>query len=163
MVKSQGKQDIEVKVTKIEVEGLSDEKYPIQNKRHTYEFFRTISHLRPRSNLFRSVFRIRSLASMAIHEYFQKNGYIYVNTPIITSSDGEGAGEMFKITTLKNEEIVNEAGKLVKQNKKQEEIDIELMKKDFFGKDAFLSVTGQLNGECFAHAFRENIYIWTYI
>ena len=93
---------------------------------------------------------------MAIHEYFQKNGYIYVNTPIITSSDGEGAGEMFKITTLKNEEIVNEAGKLVKQN-------IELMKKDFFGKDAFLSVTGQLNGECFAHAFRKNIYIWTYI
>ena len=100
---------------------------------------------------------------MAIHEYFQKNGYVYVNTPIITSSDGEGAGEMFKITTLKNEEIVSETEKLSKENKKQEEINSELMKKDFFGKEAFLSVTGQLNGECFAHAFRKNIYIWTYI
>ena len=97
---------------------------------------------------------------MAIHEYFQKNGYVYVNTPIITSSDGEGAGE---ITNLNNEEIVSWTEKLAKKEMRQKEIDSELMKKDFFGKDAFLSVTGQLNGECFAHAFRKNIYIWTYI
>lgn len=133
-------QDVEILAEEINVEYACDEKYPLQNKRHSFEFLRTIAHLRPRTNTFRAVYKIRSLAAIAIHEYFSKNGYSYVHTPIITSSDAEGAGEMFRVTTLDNDNLpLTEDGKVDN-------------KKDFFGKDAYLSVSGQLNGEALALA-----------
>ena len=134
-------QPFEIQAARIEVAGESAPDYPLQKKRATVEFLRTQQHLRPRTNLFRAVFRIRSVAAAAIHEFFQSRGFVYVNTPIITTSDCEGAGEMFHVTTL---DIANpprtEAG----------EVDYS---KDFFGKPASLTVSGQLNAENFAMAF----------
>lgn len=138
-------QDFEIQATDIVLEGDCSEDYPLQPKRHTREFLREIGYLRPRVNLFQAVFRIRSLASFAIHKYFQERGFVYVHTPLITANDGEGAGEMFKLTTLDLQNIlVNEKG----------EVDY---KNDFFGKKVGLTVTGQLEGEAFALAFK-NIY-----
>ena len=139
LVKSSGNQDIEVKANKITILGECPEDYPIQPKRHTKEFLREQAYLRPRTNMFQAVFRIRSLAAQAIHKYFGDNGYVYVNTPIITSSDCEGAGEMFQVTTLDLDRIAKN-GKV--------EYD-----KDFFGKKAGLTVSGQLEGETYAMAF----------
>lgn len=144
VVKSENpKQEIEVLASNIELEAMSDEDYPLQNKRHTQEYLRTIAHLRPRANTYRAVFRVRSLVAMAIHEYFQKHGYIYVHTPIITSSDAEGAGEMFTVT---NFDLAN----VPMKESNEKEVDF---KQDFFGKNAHLTVSGQLNVETFAHAF----------
>ncbi|NLZ36254.1 MAG: asparagine--tRNA ligase [Clostridiales bacterium] len=135
------KQPYELKATDVTVEGASDPEYPIQNKRHTREYLRSLAHLRPRTNTFNAVFRVRSAAAFAIHEFFNKRGYIYVHTPIITTSDCEGAGEMFRVTTLD----VNDPPRL-----ESGEID---WSQDFFGAEAFLTVSGQLNGEAFAQAF----------
>ena len=134
-------QPFELSATSIEVEGVSAPDYPLQKKRATVEFLRTQQHLRPRTNLFRAVFRIRSVAAAAIHRFFQEQGFVYVNTPIITTSDCEGAGEMFRVTTLdpKNPPLT-ESG----------EVD---WSQDFFGKHASLTVSGQLNAENFAMAF----------
>lgn len=143
-VKSLGKgQDYEIVVSKIKLEGDCPEDYPLQPKKHTREFLREIAYLRPRANLFQAVFRIRSLAAMAIHTYFQERGYVYLHAPLITGSDCEGAGEMFQVTTLDLNKIPkNENG----------EIDY---KKDFFGKPSSLTVSGQLQGEIFAMAFKK--------
>lgn len=130
-------QDYEVAIKKVTLLGDCPDDYPLQPKPHTKEFFRTIGYLRPRANLFQAVFRIRSLASMAIHEYFQSRGYIYLHAPLITGSDCEGAGEMFQVTTLPLEKLKGEVD----------------YKKDFFGKKAGLTVSGQLQGETFAMAF----------
>ena len=134
-------QPFELSATSIEVEGVSAPDYPLQKKRATVEFLRTQQHLRPRTNLFRAVFRIRSVAAAAIHRFFQEQGFVYVNTPIITTSDCEGAGEMFRVTTLdpKNPPLT-ESG----------EVD---WSQDFFGKHASLTVSGQLNAENYAMAF----------
>ena len=134
-------QPFELSATSIEVEGTSAPDYPLQKKRATVEFLRTQQHLRPRTNLFRAVFRIRSVAAAAIHRFFQEQGFVYVNTPIITTSDCEGAGEMFRVTTIdpKNPPLT-ESG----------EVD---WSQDFFGKHASLTVSGQLNAENFAMAF----------
>lgn len=141
----QAKQPLEIKAEKIEIEGLSTSDYPLQKKRHTVEFLRTIAHLRPRTNLFSAVFRVRSVAAHAIHTFFQEQGFVYVNTPIITASDCEGAGEMFRVTTLDIENPPrNESGKVDSSA-------------DFFGKEANLTVSGQLNAESFAMAFG-NVY-----
>ncbi len=137
--KSSGKQNFEVAIKNVTLEGDCSEEYPIQPKRHTREFLRSEAYLRPRTNLFNAVFRIRSLAAGAIHSYFQSNGYIYVHTPIITASDCEGAGEMFQVTTLDLDKVA-----------KNKEVDY---KKDFFGKKAGLTVSGQLEAETFATAF----------
>ena len=144
IVKSLGKgQDYEIVVSKIKLEGACPEDYPLQPKKHTREFLREIAYLRPRANLFQAVFRIRSLAAMAIHTYFQERGYVYLHAPLITGSDCEGAGEMFQVTTLDLNKIPkNENG----------EIDY---KKDFFGKPSSLTVSGQLQGEIFAMAFKK--------
>jgi asparaginyl-tRNA synthetase len=139
LVKSTGKQDFELKAEEIILLGNCPEDYPIQPKRHTKEFLREQAHLRPRTNIFQAVFRVRSLAAFAIHEYFQKNGYIYVNTPILTASDCEGAGEMFQVTTLDLERIAKEG-----------KVDYS---KDFFGKRTGLTVSGQLEAENYATAF----------
>lgn len=139
VVKSSGKQEFEVQVSTIHLEGDGSEDYPIQPKRHTREFLRENAYLRPRTNLFNAVFRIRSLAAAAIHEYFQKNGYIYFHAPLITASDAEGAGEMFQVTTLDLERVAS-SGKVD-------------YSKDFFGKVANLTVSGQLEAETFALAF----------
>lgn len=141
VVESQGQQDFELLATSIKLIGSCDETYPIQPKRHTREFLRNVAYLRPRTALFQAVFRIRSLASMAIHTYFQDNGYIYFHAPIITANDCEGAGEMFRITTLDLENI---------PKNKDGSID---NSKDFFGKKAGLTVSGQLEAETFATAF----------
>ena len=134
-------QPFEIKAEKIEVEGTSTPDYPIQKKRHTLEFLRTISYLRPRANLFNAVFRVRSAAAFAIHKFFNENGFIYVNTPLITVSDCEGAGEMFRVTALDLDNPPRtEDGKID-------------FSKDFFGKSAYLTVSGQLNAECFAQAY----------
>ena len=140
LVESQGKgQKIEIKVGKIEILGKCDpEEYPIQPKKHSLEFLRENAHLRIRTNTFSSIFRIRSSISYAIHKYFKENGFIYVNTPIITGSDAEGAGEMFKVTTLD----INNAD--IDSKKK---IDFS---KDFFGKETNLTVSGQLEAESMA-------------
>jgi len=139
------KQPFELKAEEILVEGLSTTDYPMQKKRHTVEYLRTQAHLRPRTNLFAAVFRIRSMAAYAIHKFFQDRGFVYVHTPIITASDCEGAGEMFQVTTLDLENPPrNEDGTID-------------YSKDFFGKKANLTVSGQLNAECAALAFR-NIY-----
>jgi len=141
----EAKQPFEVKATKIEIEGLSTPDYPLQKKRHSLEFLRTIAHLRPRTNTFSAVFRVRSLAAYAIHKFFNERGFVYTHTPLITASDCEGAGEMFRVTTLDLNDVPRtETG----------EVDFS---KDFFGKSANLTVSGQLNGETYAMAFR-NIY-----
>ncbi len=139
------KQPFEIQAKEIVIEGTSAPEYPLQKKRHSLEYLRTISHLRPRTNTFQAVFRIRSLAAYAIHQYFQDRGFVYVHTPLITGSDCEGAGEMFRVTTLDMKELP-----------KTEEGAIDY-KQDFFGKETNLTVSGQLNGETYAQAFR-NIY-----
>ncbi|MEW6663378.1 MAG: asparagine--tRNA ligase [Bacillota bacterium] len=139
----QAKQPFEIKATGISLEGDSPEDYPIQPKRHTKEFLREVAHLRPRTNLFSAVFRVRSQIAYAIHKFFQEKGFIYVHTPIITANDAEGAGEMFRITTLdpKNPPLTKEG-----------EIDFT---EDFFGRRTNLTVSGQLEAEVFALAFKE--------
>ena len=134
-------QPFELKAETVTVEGVSSPDYPLQKKRHSVEYLRTIQHLRPRTNLFSAAFRVRSAAAYAVHEFFQSRGFVYVNTPIITTSDCEGAGEMFRVTTLdpKNPPLT-ESG----------EVD---WSQDFFGKHASLTVSGQLNAENFAMAF----------
>ena len=139
------KQPVEIHATKVEIEGMSDSSYPLQKKRHTLEYLRTIAHLRPRSNTFSAVFRVRSLAAYAIHKFFQERNFVYAHSPIITGSDCEGAGEMFRLTTLDMENLPRtEEGKID-------------YSKDFFGKEANLTVSGQLNAEIMALAFR-NVY-----
>ena len=141
----QAKQPFEIQAEKVEVEGGSLPEYPLQKKRHSFEYLRTISHLRPRTNTFQAVFRVRSLAAYAIHKFFQERDFVYVHTPLITGSDCEGAGEMFQVTTMD----------LANPPKTQEgEVDYS---GDFFGKPTNLTVSGQLNGETFAMAFK-NIY-----
>lgn len=142
LAKSQGNgQDYEILASDVILLGDCPEDYPIQPKRHTREFLRAVGYLRPRTNLFQAVFRIRSLAAHAIHTYFQENGYVYFHSPIITASDCEGAGEMFQVTTL-------DLDKIAKTGK----VDYS---KDFFGKPANLTVSGQLQGEAYALAFRK--------
>ncbi len=137
----EAKQPFELKASSIELEGASAPEYPLQKKRHTVEYLRTVAHLRPRTNLFSAVFRIRSVAAHAIHCFFQDRGFVYVNTPLITGSDCEGAGEMFRVTTLDPKDPpLTEAG----------EVD---WSQDFFGKMTSLTVSGQLNGETYAMAF----------
>lgn len=146
LVASQGKgQNFEVKAREVEIFQKADLDYPLQNKRHSFEYLRTISHLRPRTNAFSAVFRVRSLVSHAIHTFFQDNNFVYVHTPIITGSDTEGAGEMFRVTTLD----MAEAAKTDKG-----EVDF---KQDFFGKETNLTVSGQLNVETYCMAFK-NVY-----
>ena len=137
----EAKQPLELKAAAITVAGASSPEYPLQKKRHSIEFLRTIQHLRPRTNLFSATFRVRSVAAMAIHEFFQNRGFTYVHTPIITASDCEGAGEMFRVTTLDPANPpLNEDGTVD-------------FSQDFFGKPANLTVSGQLNAENFAMAF----------
>ena len=139
------KQPFEIQAASVAVEGPSSGDYPLQPKKHSMEFLRSIPHLRPRANTFQAVFRVRSLAAMAIHQFFQDRDFVYVNTPLITGSDCEGAGEMFQVTTLDLKNIpLTEDGKVD-------------FSKDFFGKPTNLTVSGQLNGETYAMAFR-NIY-----
>ena len=138
----QAKQPFEIQATEVVVEGASTPDYPLQKKRHSIEYLRTISHLRPRTNTFQAVFRVRSLAAYAIHKFFQDRGFVYVNTPLITGSDCEGAGEMFRVTTLDMENIP-----------KNEDGTVDYTK-DFFNKETSLTVSGQLNGETYAQAFR---------
>ena len=141
----EAKQPFEIQATEVTVEGQSSPDYPIQNKRHTMEYLRTVPHLRNRTNTFQAVFRVRSLIAYAIHKFFQERNFVYVHTPIITSSDAEGAGEMFQVTTLPLSEIpLTEDGAVD-------------YSQDFFGKTTNLTVSGQLQGETFAQAFR-NIY-----
>ncbi|MGL4998693.1 MAG: asparagine--tRNA ligase [Cetobacterium sp.] len=146
LVESEGSgQNFEIKATEVEVFQKADLEYPLQNKRHSFEFLRTIAHLRPRTNTFSAVFRVRSVLAYAIHKFFQENGFVYTHTPIITGSDCEGAGEMFRVTTLDlNDTPKTEDGKID-------------FSKDFFGKETSLTVSGQLNGETYCSAFR-NIY-----
>lgn len=139
------KQPFEVKAQKIEIIALSAPEYPLQKKRHTMEYLRTIAHLRPRTNTFNAVFRVRSVASYAIHKFFQENNFVYVHTPIITGSDAEGAGEMFNLNTFDLNNV-----------DKTEDGQVDFTK-DFFGKPAHLTVSGQLNVETYAFAFR-NVY-----
>jgi asparaginyl-tRNA synthetase len=146
VVASQGAgQSFEVMASKVEVMQKADLEYPLQNKRHTFEFLREIAHLRPRTNTFSAVFRVRSVLAYAIHKFFQEQGFVYVHTPIITGSDAEGAGEMFRVSTLKFDKL---------PRKPDGHIDFS---QDFFGKETNLTVSGQLNGETFCAAFR-NIY-----
>ena len=139
------KQPFEIKATQIEIVGASDADYPLQKKRHSIEFLRSKSHLRPRTNLYAAIFRVRSIAAYAVHKFFQERDFVYTHTPIITGSDCEGAGEMFRLTTLDLKDIPkNEDGSID-------------YSKDFFGKETNLTVSGQLNVETFAQAFR-NVY-----
>ena len=139
------KQPFEIQAVYVTVEGASTPDYPLQKKRHTFEYLRTISHLRPRTNTFEAVFRVRSLCAYAIHKFFQERNFVYVHTPLITGSDCEGAGEMFQVTTLDlNNLPMTEDGKVD-------------FSKDFFSKPTNLTVSGQLNGETYAMAFK-NIY-----
>lgn len=135
------KQPFEIHADKIEIFSLADTSYPIQKKNTSFEFLRTQAHLRPRTNTFSAVFRIRSVAAFAIHEYFQKNGYVYVNTPIITCADCEGSAEMFKLTTL-------DLSKPLPQKDGKTDFS-----EDLFGKEAYITGSGQLHGETFAQAF----------
>ena len=137
----EAKQPFELKASEVVVEGASTPDYPLQKKRHSVEFLRTIQHLRPRTNLFSAVFRVRSVAAQAIHEFFRENGFVYVHTPIITGSDCEGAGEMFRVTTLDLNNLPLKDDGTVDDSK------------DFFGKPTSLTVSGQLNCENFAMAF----------
>ena len=139
------KQAYELQANEIIVEGESDSTYPLQKKRHTFEFLRTIQHLRPRTNTFNAVFKVRSELSYAIHKFFNERGFVYVHTPIITTSDAEGAGEMFNLTTMDLDNL---------PRTEDGEIDFS---EDFFGKKAHLTVSGQLEAESFAHAFK-NVY-----
>lgn len=139
------KQPFEIQANEIIIDGMSSSDYPLQKKRHTFEYLRSIAHLRPRSNAFSAVFRVRSVAAYAIHKFFQEQSFVYTHTPIITGSDCEGAGEMFRVTTLDLNNIPKTKDGIID------------FKDDFFGKDSNLTVSGQLNGECFALAFR-NIY-----
>ncbi len=141
----QAKQPFEIQAKEVVVEGASAPDYPLQKKRHSFEYLRTISHLRPRTNTFQAVFRVRSLTAYAIHKFFQERGFVYVHTPLITGSDCEGAGEMFRVTTLDMEDIPRTEDGAVDYSK------------DFFGKETSLTVSGQLNGETYAQAFK-NIY-----
>ncbi|MCF7917775.1 asparagine--tRNA ligase [Candidatus Gracilibacteria bacterium] len=144
VVKSLGEgQDFEIKATKISVEAASDPDFPLQKKRHTFEYLRTIAHLRPRSNTFQAVFRLRSELAFAIHKFFNERGFVHVHTPIISTSDCEGAGEMFQVTTLDLHNI---------PKTKEGEVDFH---EDFFGKKAGLTVSGQLQGEAYALAFQK--------
>ena len=141
----EAKQPFEIQATEVVVEGPSTPDYPLQKKRHSVEFLRTLTHLRPRTNMFQAVFRVRSQAAYAIHQFFQERDFVYVHTPLITGSDCEGAGEMFQVTTLDLNNIpLTEDGKVD-------------FSKDFFNKPTNLTVSGQLNGETFAMAFK-NIY-----
>ncbi|MDE7353511.1 MAG: asparagine--tRNA ligase [Acetatifactor sp.] len=139
------KQPFEMQAAQVLVEGPSGADYPLQKKRHSFEYLRTISHLRPRTNTFQAVFRVRSLIAYAIHSFFMERGFVYVHTPLITGSDCEGAGEMFQVTTLDLDKV---------PRKEDGSVDFA---QDFFGKAANLTVSGQLNGETFAFAFK-NIY-----
>ncbi|KAJ53084.1 asparaginyl-tRNA synthetase [Clostridium tetanomorphum] len=141
----ESKQPFEIHASNIIIEGLSSSDYPLQKKRHTLEYLRTIAHLRPRSNTFSAVFRVRSLAAYAIHKFFQDQNFVYVHTPIITGSDCEGAGEMFRLTTLDLNNVPKD---------KEGNIDFS---RDFFNKEANLTVSGQLSAETYALAFR-NVY-----
>ncbi len=141
----QAKQPFEIQADEVFIEGVSAPDYPLQKKRHTFEFLRTISHLRPRTNTFEAVFRVRSLIAYAIHKFFQERDFVYVHTPLITGSDCEGAGEMFRVTTLDMNNIP-----------KADDGTVDYAK-DFFGKETNLTVSGQLNGETYAMAFK-NIY-----
>src|SRR5690606_2700659 len=132
----------ELKADKIIIEGAASSDYPLQKKRHSFEYLRTIAHLRPRTNTFSAVFRVRSLASFAIHKFFQERNFVYVHTPIVTSSDAEGAGEMFRVTTLDLDRIPRDADGNVD------------FTQDFFKHDANLTVSGQLQVETYAMAFR---------
>ena len=132
------KQPFEIVAEKVEISGKSSPDYPLQNKRHSMEFLREVAHLRPRTNTFLAVFKVRSVIAQAIHEFFHNNGFVYVNTPIITSSDCEGAGEMFRVTTLDDDKPHNP-------------------EEDFFGKKTSLTVSGQLSAECMSMAF-SNVY-----
>ncbi len=140
----EAKQPFEIQASVVTVESQSTSDYPLQKKRHSFEFLRTIAHLRPRTNTFSAVFRVRSVLAYAIHKFFQDKGFVYVHTPIITGSDCEGAGEMFKVSTLDFNHIPKEQG----------QVDFS---QDFFGKEANLTVSGQLNVETYAMAFR-NVY-----
>ena len=141
----EAKQAFEMQATEVFVEGASTPDYPLQKKRHSFEYLRTISHLRPRTNTFQAVFRVRSLIAYAIHTFFMERGFVYVHTPLITGSDCEGAGEMFRVTTMDMENP---------PRKEDGSIDYS---QDFFGKETNLTVSGQLNGETYAFAFK-NIY-----
>ncbi|MCR2042864.1 asparagine--tRNA ligase [Anaerosalibacter massiliensis] len=141
----QAKQPFEIKATNVSIIGDSERDYPLQKKRHSFEYLRTIAHLRPRSNAFSAVFRVRSLAAYAVHKFFQERNFVYVHTPIITGSDAEGAGEMFRVTNLDLKNIpLDDDGKVD-------------FSEDFFGKDTNLTVSGQLEAEAYALAFR-NVY-----
>lgn len=139
------KQPFEIQADKVEIEGASAPDYPLQKKRHSFEYLRTISHLRPRTNTFEAVFRVRSLIAYAIHKFFQERDFVYVHTPLITGSDCEGAGEMFQVTTMDLNNVP-----------KTDDGSVDFTQ-DFFGKPTNLTVSGQLNGETYAQAFR-NIY-----
>lgn len=141
----QAKQPFEIQADKIEIEGASTPDYPLQKKRHSFEYLRTISHLRPRTNTFQAVFRVRSLIAYAIHQFFQERDFVYVHTPIITANDCEGAGEMFRVTTLDMDNLPKNPDGTINYDQ------------DFFNKETSLTVSGQLNGETYAMAFR-NIY-----
>lgn len=141
----EAKQPFEIQAKEVLVEGASAPDYPLQKKRHSFEYLRTITHLRPRTNTFQAVFRVRSLVAFAIHKFFQERAFVYVHTPLITGSDCEGAGEMFRVTTLDLEKPPTDKNGHVDYTE------------DFFGKETSLTVSGQLNGEAYAQAFR-NIY-----
>ena len=138
----EAKQEFELQAVEISVEGETQPDYPLQKKRHSLEYLRTIPHLRPRTNTFQAVFRIRSQIAYAIHSFFQERGFVYVHTPLITASDAEGAGEMFEVTTLPLNNVPMKDGGVD-------------YSEDFFGKKTSLTVSGQLNGEAFAQAFRD--------
>ena len=139
------KQPFEIKANNIDIVNVADSDYPLQKKRHSFEYLRTVSHLRPRTNTFNAVFRVRSVLSFAIHKFFNERGFVYVHTPIITGSDCEGAGEMFQVTTLDVENAPKNADGSIDYSQ------------DFFGKQAHLTVSGQLDVETYAHAF-SNVY-----
>ena len=141
----QAKQPFEIQAKTVTVEGASAPDYPLQKKRHSFEYLRTIAHLRPRTNTFQAVFRVRSLTAYALHKFFQERGFVYVHTPIITGSDCEGAGEMFRVTTMDMENVP-----------KTEDGSVDYTQ-DFFGKETSLTVSGQLNAETYAQAFG-NVY-----
>ena len=141
----ENKQPFEIKAAKIQIEGEAPTDYPLQKKRHSFEYLRTIAHLRPRTNTFAAVFRVRSLIAYSIHKFFNERNFVYVHTPIITGSDCEGAGEMFRLTTLDLENVP-----------KTDDLAIDFSK-DFFGKETNLTVSGQLSAEAYAMAFR-NVY-----
>lgn len=145
VITENAKQPFEIQASKIEIENLSDSSYPLQKKRHSFEYLRTIAHLRPRTNTFSAVFRVRSVLSYAIHKFFQERGFVYVHTPLITASDAEGAGEMFNVNSFDLNNIP-----------KTEDGNVDFSK-DFFGKPAHLTVSGQLNAETFAESFC-NVY-----